>query len=370
LRKALHEIGDGGLSCFIIESGLFSNFHFPPMRVRPILVRQMGGDMPIATALTTLLGIKHPILLAPMDVISGSRLVSAVSEAGGFGILGGGYGDKAWLERESAVLERCSAPFGIGFITWSMAKQPHVLDTALDARPRAIMLSFGDPTPFAPRIKAAGARLICQVQTEDMAKQALDAGADILVAQGTEAGGHGASRSMIDIVPAVVDLAAGRVPVAAAGGIADGRGLAAMMMLGASGVMLGTRFYACLEADGAEEAKKRICAATGGDTIRSIIFDISRNNVWPAPFTGRCLVNDHARRWLGREVELLQNVAAVAADYAAAKTAGNFDVAAVIAGEAVGLIHDIPPAAVIVERISAEADQILSGKRNFLAAQV
>jgi nitronate monooxygenase len=324
--------------------------------------------MPITTGLTTLLGIKHPILLAPMDVISGSRLVSAVSEAGGFGILGGGYGEKAWLERETATLKRCSAPFGIGFITWSLAKQPHLLDLALDARPRAIMLSFGDPTPFAPRIRAAGARLICQVQTEDMAMQALDAGADILVAQGTEAGGHGASRTVIDVVPAVVDLAAGRALVVAAGGIADGRGLAAMMVLGASGVLLGTRFYASLEADGAEEAKKRICAATSGNTVRSIIFDISRNNVWPAPFTGRCLINDHARRWMGREVELLQNVSAVAAEYAAAKAAGDFDIAAVIAGEGVGLIHDVPPAGVIVERISAEADQILAGKRNSLAA--
>jgi nitronate monooxygenase len=230
------------------------------------------------------------------------------------------------------------------------------------------MLSFGDPRPVAPRIKAAGARLICQVQTEDMARLALEAGADILVAQGTEAGGHGASRTTIDIVPAIVDLAAGRVPVVAAGGIGDGRGLAAMMMLGAAGVLLGTRFYASQECDGAEEAKQRICAATSGSTVRGIIFDLSRNNVWPAPFNGRCLVNDHSRRWTGREVELLQNVTAVAVDYAAAKAAGNFDVAAVIAGEAVGLIHDIPPAAEIVERIVAEADQIMLGRRNSSAA--
>jgi nitronate monooxygenase len=261
-------------------------------------------------------------------------------------------------------LKRCSAPFGIGFITWSMAKQPDVLDIALAAEPRAIMLSFGDPKPFAPRIKAAGALLICQVQTEDMAKQALDAGADILIAQGTEAGGHGASRTTLDIVPAIVDLAAGRVPVAAAGGIADGRGLAAMMMLGASGVLLGTRFYASIECDGPEEAKRRICAASSGNTVRSIIFDLSRDNVWPAPFNGRCLINDHARRWIGREVELLQNVKAVAAEYAAAKAAGNFEIAAVIAGEAVGLIHDIPKAEEIVERVTLEAEQILQGRRN------
>jgi nitronate monooxygenase len=327
--------------------------------------------MPISTSLTKLLGIQHPILSAPMDVIAGARLTAAVSAAGGFGILGGGYGDKAWLEQETAKLARLaggSSAFGVGFITWSLARRPELLDIALDARPRAIMLSFGDPQPFAPRIKAAGARLICQVQTEDMARVALDAGADILIAQGTEAGGHGASRTTIDLVPAIVDVAAGHLPVVAAGGIADGRGLAAMMMLGASGVLLGTRFYASQECDGAEEAKQRICAATSGNTVRGIVFDLSRNNVWPAPFTGRCLVNDHSRRWSGREVELLQNVTAVAADYAAAKAAGNFDVAAVIAGEAVGLIHDIPPAAEIVERIVSEADQIMLGRRNSSAA--
>ena len=207
--------------------------------------------MPISTPLTARLGIQHPILSAPMDFIAGARLTKAVSAAGGFGILGGGYGDKAWLEQETAKLADASDPFGIGFITWSLAKQPALLDIALEAGPRAIMLSFGDPKPFAPRIKSSGALLICQVQDEAMARQALDAGADILIAQGTEAGGHGASRTTIDIVPAIVDLAAGRVPVAAAGGIGDGRGLAAMMMLGASGVLLGTRFYASQECDGA-----------------------------------------------------------------------------------------------------------------------
>ena len=324
--------------------------------------------MPISTSLTARLGIQHPILSAPMDVIAGARLTAAVSAAGGFGILGGGYGDEAWLRQEVAKLADVQNAFGIGFITWSLAKQPALLDIALQARPRAIMLSFGDPAPFAPRIKSSGALLICQVQTEDMARQALEAGADILIAQGTEAGGHGASRTTLDIVPAIVDLAAGQVPVAAAGGIGDGRGLAAMLMLGASGVLLGTRFYASQECDGPEEAKRRICAASNGNSVRGIIFDLSRNNVWPAPFTGRCLINDHARRWIGREVELMQNVRTVAAEYAAARAAGNFDIAAVIAGEAVGLIHDIPPAGEIVERIVTEAQQILNGRRNSSAA--
>jgi nitronate monooxygenase len=324
--------------------------------------------MPIATPLTALLGITHPIMLAPMDTIAGARLVRAVSEAGGFGLLGGGYGDRVRLETETAKLRDFSGPFGIGFITWSLAKQPELLDIALAARPRAVMLSFGDPAPFAPRIRKSDALLICQVQSEDMAKQALDVGADILIAQGTEAGGHGASRTTLDIVPAVIDLAAGRVPVIAAGGIADGRGLAAMLMLGASGVLIGTRFYASIEADGADEAKRRIVAAGAGDTVRGVVPDWSRNLLWPAPFTGRTLINDHIGRWTGREVELLQNATAVSAEYFAARAAGNFDIAAVFAGESVGLIHDIPPAAEIVERIASEAEQLLLGRSNSVAA--
>ncbi len=320
--------------------------------------------MSLRTPLTAKLGIVHPILSAPMDLVADARLVRAVSGAGGFGILGGGYGNRSWLAQETAKLQGLPAPFGIGFITWSLARQPELLDIALAVRPVAIMLSFGDPKPFAPAIKAAGALLICQVQDEAMAEQAIAAGADILIAQGTEAGGHGAARTTLDIVPAMVDLAAGRLPVAAAGGLADGRGLAAMLALGADGVLLGTRFYASQEAHGADEAKQRICAARSGETVRGIIFDLSRNNVWPAPFTGRCLINDHARRWMGREVELLQQVDSVSAEYAKARADGDFDIAAVIAGEAVGLIHDVPPAADIVERIAVEAERILHGRRN------
>lgn len=333
-----------------------------------VAVQIKGMDMSIDTPLTGLLGIRHPILLAPMAAVAGARLTKAVTAAGGFGILGGGYGDKAWLEAETAKLMEFSGPFGIGFITWSLAKRPELLDIALAANPRAIMLSFGDPKPFVPQIRKAGALLICQVQNEEIATQALDAGADLLVAQGTEAGGHGASRTTLDIVPAIIDLAAGRVPVVAAGGIGDGRGLAAMMMLGAAGVLLGTRFYASVEADGAEEAKKLICAATSGSTARGVVFDLSRNIFWPAPFTGRSLINDHFRRWAGREVELLQNMDAVMSDYAAARAAGNFDVAVVFAGESVGLIHDIPPAAEIVNRIVTEAEQIVLGRRNFVTS--
>jgi nitronate monooxygenase len=315
--------------------------------------------MSLTTPLTQLLAIEHPILLAPMDLIADANLTAAVSAAGGLGILGAGYGEPQWLAAQLDLLETSRQRFGVGFITWSLAKQPQLLELALERRPAAVMLSFGDPSDFIDRIKSAGAMAICQVQSLASAKEALAAGADMLVAQGTEAGGHGGSRGLVTLVPEIVDATGGATPVVAAGGIADGRGLAAALMLGACGVLVGTRFYATEEAAGARAAKERICAATGDDTARSIVFDISRQRVWPAPFTGRCIRNAHARRWLGREVELLQRVDEVAVTYAAARDAGDFDVAAVIAGEASGLVTSVSSAATVVKRIAAEAEALL-----------
>ncbi len=166
--------------------------------------------MVISTRLTEQLGVKHPIMLAPMDLIADARLATAVSRAGGFGMIGGGYGEEAWLKTQlDGVGEE---RVGVGFITWSLAKNPRLLDLALERRPPAIMLSFGDVRPFAGNIKQAGASLICQVQTLGHAREAIASGADILVAQGAEAGGHGVSRGALPLVPAVVDLAAPRRP--------------------------------------------------------------------------------------------------------------------------------------------------------------
>jgi nitronate monooxygenase len=327
--------------------------------------------MKLETPVTHLLGVEAPILLAPMDVVADARLALAVLDAGAYAFLGGGYGERAWLEQELARLAPAARergrPFGVGFITWSLAKRPEVLDLALSHGPSAIFLSFGDPAEFAPRIHAAGAKLVCQVQTEAMARAALDAGADVLVAQGAEAGGHGSNRGTLALVPAVVDLAGSRVPVVAAGGIADGRGLAAALMLGAGGACVGTRFYATQEASGATEAKRRIVAASGDDSLRSIVFDISRGNVWPAPFTGRCLYNDHLRRWAGRELELLREPSE-GSRYAAARTGGDFDVAAVIAGESSGLIRDVPSAANVVHAMVRDAATLLARGAATLAA--
>ena len=312
--------------------------------------------MPFQNRVTQCLNIEHPVLLAPMDLVSGGRLAASVSQAGGLGLLGGGYGDGAWLDQEWA--RAGNARIGCGFITWSLARQPGLLDRVLAHQPAAVMLSFGDPRPFGAQVRSAGTRLICQVQTVQQAREAVEAGADIIVAQGTEAGGHGQALPLFTLLPQVVD-ACPDVPVVAAGGIADGRGFAAALMLGAEGVLMGTRFYASQESDAPAAARQLVVAAQSGQTVRSTVFDIARQTSWPEPYTGRVLRNRLADTWVGREAELAANADTVARDYAAARARGDFDIAAVIAGEAAGLIHDIPPAGEIVARVIAEAEAVI-----------
>jgi nitronate monooxygenase len=137
----------------------------------------------ISSRLTKFFDVEHPIILAPMTPAAGADLSAAVAAARGLGLLGGGYGDRSWFEAESAKITRNDV--GYGFITWSVAQQPDLLEFAIEHHPRAIMLSFADPAPFAPRIKQARVPLICQV---DQARRATDVGADVVIAQGTEAG--------------------------------------------------------------------------------------------------------------------------------------------------------------------------------------
>ena len=164
----------------------------------------------LKTRLTEKLNIDVPILLAPMAFASGGALASAVTQAGGLGFIGGGYGDKDWLKQEFNAAG--NAVVGCGFITWSLADRPELLTQALDRSPKAIFLSFGNPKPFADQIKQAGALLICQVQTLQDAKHAIDTGADIIVAQGAEAGGHGEKRATFTLVPEGADYIARNAP--------------------------------------------------------------------------------------------------------------------------------------------------------------
>ncbi|MGN6099137.1 MAG: NAD(P)H-dependent flavin oxidoreductase [Bosea sp. (in: a-proteobacteria)] len=322
----------------------------------------------LATRLTERLGIAHPILSAPMALAGGGALAAAVTRAGGLGLIGGGYGDADWLEQQFTAAGNTQV--GCGFITWSMARKPELLTQALAHEPSALMLSFADPRPFAAEIAAAGVPLICQCQTLDHVRQAFEAGAAIIVAQGTEAGGHGASRATLPFVPEAADLIARESPdtlLLAAGGIADGRGLAAALMLGADGVLVGTRLWASREALVHERHHAAAVAATGDGTVRSSLPDIARQLDWPKPFDIRVANNAFIAAWAGREQDLKAAIAAEAPAYREAFAAGDPEKAAVIFGEAAGLIADIPSAGEIVERMVSEAVAQLDGARRFLA---
>jgi len=320
--------------------------------------------MAIRTALTELLGSTHPIVLAPMGGVAGGRLAAAVTAAGGFGIIGGGYGDaragyggEAWMEQEFRAAG--NARIGVGYITWSLAKFPQLLDQALARKPAAFVLSFGEETMFADKIKQSGAKLICQTQDVAGAKRAAAAGADIIVAQGSEAGGHGkTTRSTFALVPAVVDAVA-PIPVVAAGGVADGRGLAAALMLGAAGVMIGTRFWATEEALGSANAKSLLVSAKGDDTLRTRVFDIIRELDWPPEYSGRAIANDFSARWHGRDGDLEKAIGAERDRYWAAAKAGDTSTAVVFAGEGLDLIREVKPAGDIVREIAEDAERRL-----------
>lgn len=291
-----------------------------------------------------------------MAFAGGGKLAAAVSRSGGLGLIGGGYGDPAWLEEQFTAAG--GDPVGVGFITWSLRKSPSLLTDVLKHRPLAVMLSFGDPMPFVAEIRAAGARLICQCQDMAHVMDAVDVGADAVVAQGAEAGGHGALRGAITFVPEAADYLRTNAPntlLLAAGGIADGRGLAAALMLGADGVLVGTRFWASREALVGARHHQAIVETDGDGTLRTRVADIARQIPWPRGFTARIRRNAFTDRWHGREDELEKNVSVEGPRYRTAFAEGDPENTGVWFGEAAGLIHSIEPAAAIVERISADA---------------
>ncbi|MBX3654926.1 MAG: nitronate monooxygenase [Ramlibacter sp.] len=312
--------------------------------------------------------LSTPIALAPMALASGGALAAACAQAGALGLVGGGYGDLAWTQREYtlALPAATTGRIGCGFITWKLDEDASALDWVLQHRPRAVMLSFGDPRPYASRIAAAGSSLICQIQRLEQAAQAVEAGADVIVAQGGEAGGHGMdalnARAVITLVPELADWLARHAPetlLLAAGGVADGRTLAAARVLGADGALVGSRLWATQESLAPEGAKAQAVRASGDGTARSAVFDVLRRKNWPAPYDFRALRNDLHRQWESRIDALRAAPDAARAEYDAGVKAGDFSRAHATVGEATGLIQDLPPAAQVIARMTAQAREVL-----------
>ena len=314
----------------------------------------------LETRLCELFGIEHPVLNAPMGGGDApARLAAAVSEAGGLGLIGGTtVGGVEWLvDQIRLARELTDRPFGVGFIS-HMPNAAELMAAALDEGVRIVAHSFADPAPFVGAAHDAGALVMCQVRTVDAARHAAACGVDVVTAQGTEAGGHTGLISTLPLVPRVVDAVA-PVPVVAAGGIADGRGVAAALMLGADAVWIGTRFLATHESGVSDAYKARVVEATGDDTVLTDLFDLALGMPWPEGVSGRALRNDFFDRWHGRDDALLEWAGEHRAEYRGIEGEEAIAERAVWAGEAASFVTTRESAGAVVRALVADAAAVV-----------
>ncbi len=319
--------------------------------------------MTLHTPICRLLNIDVPVFNGAMTPQAGGLLARAVSEAGGFGMLGLAESESTQSIREQIALVRSrgNATFGIGLVHWMVERRPELFELALEAQPRLVCVSFGDPRPFVERLHERGILAAAQVQSRAWAQRALDAGVDILIAQGTEAGGHTGAVGTLPLLQIVLDMT--DKPVLAAGGIVTGRGLAAVLAAGAAGAWIGTPFLLASESRTTPAAQQRIAASDETQTVRTQVYDRLQHSGWTAEFAGRALRNAFVDRWDEHEDELLENRDAVQT-YERAKAAGDYATAQVYAGQSVGLLQDVRPAKAIIQEIEASAVACLRAARD------
>jgi NAD(P)H-dependent flavin oxidoreductase YrpB (nitropropane dioxygenase family) len=321
------------------------------------------GEVMIRTPVCDLFQIDYPIALGGMGSVYAPELVAAVSGAGGLGAMGCHYLTPEQVHAGTAAIrELTNRPFALNFLLFDIEEDSFA--SALALRPSVI--AFAWPTPeqdvkrYVDRAHAAGCKVTFMAGGVPEARKAAQAGADVIIAQGTEGGGHVGWQTTMTLMPMVVDAVA-PIPVLAAGGIADGRGLAAAIMLGADGVLLGTRFLASRESSLHPNFKQAILESDGHDTLLSEIPDIAAGLVWPGAMS-RSRRNRFIERWAGREWVLRQRRAEAKTALQTARKSGDVDEAVLSMGQDAGLIHDIAPAAEIVSRIAEEAERILTDR--------
>ncbi|MCZ2859039.1 NAD(P)H-dependent flavin oxidoreductase [Blastococcus sp. VKM Ac-2987] len=311
----------------------------------------------ITTALTRLLDLAAPVIGAPMAGVAGGELAAAVSRAGGLGMIGvGGPTTPAFLAEQCAVPTEQHLPFGVGLMAWALPDRPELLEAAIATRPALVSVSFGDPAPFVPVLHEAGITVAAQVNTVADVHRAVAAGVDVVVAQGSEAGGHTGQRATLPLLQEVLALT--DRPVVAAGGIATGGGVAAALAAGAAGVWIGTPLLSCPEALNSPAARARVRATAGEDTVLTRAFDVAQRLAWPERWPGRALVNDFTRAWHGREDELARDDAAAQRVVDARRT-DDVENAPLYAGESVGLVTEERSATDVVRDLTAGAEQAL-----------
>lgn len=311
----------------------------------------------IRTSLTRWFDLDTPVIGAPMAGISGGLLARAVSAGGGLGMIGiGPAATPRFVAEQCAIPADAEAPFGVGLMNWVLDRHPELLDAAVAAGPALVSVSFGDPAPYVGRLHDAGIAVATQVNTTADIERAHEAAVDVIVAQGTEAGGHTGRRSLLPLLQEALTLT--DRPVVAAGGIATGGGMAAALAAGAAGVWVGTPFLTCPEGLNTPAARARVRAAGGDDTVLTRAFDVAQGLPWPPRWPGRALVNDFSRTWHGREEELSRNAAAAQRVVDARRT-DDLQQAPVYAGESVGLVTGERSATDVVRQLTADAEKAL-----------
>jgi NAD(P)H-dependent flavin oxidoreductase YrpB (nitropropane dioxygenase family) len=317
----------------------------------------------IRTPVCDLLGIDLPIFLGGMGSVYSPPLVAAVSNVGGLGAMGCHSLNADQVRAGTALIRKqTDKPFGLNYLIFDLVEESFA--AALTLKPA--VMAFAWPRPeqdirsYIGRAHDAGCKVTFMAGGVPEAKRAAQCGADVIVAQGTEGGGHVGWQATMALVPMIVDAVA-PVPVLAAGGIADGRGLAAALALGAEGVLLGTRFLASDESPLHANFKQAIVDSDGHDTLLSELPDVAAGKVWPGAMS-RSRRNRFIERWVGRDWALRQRQAEALAQIRAAREVGDAEEAPLSMGQDAGLIHDVAPAGDIVRRIADEAELILTGR--------
>ncbi len=296
-------------------------------------------------------GVSVPVLNAPMGGAAGGELAAAVSAAGGLGMIGvTGSSEAAWILEQRRVASAGDRPYGIGLTAWSLADRPHLLDSVLDEAqrlPALVSLSYGAYEPHVDRLHDAGVAVTTQAGTVADARQAVDAGVDLVVARGGEGGGHG--RNLVATLPLLqAVLEEVPVPVVAAGGVATARGLAAVLAAGAAGAWVGTAFLTCAESMFPDDMVRRLAEADETSTRYAHVFDQASQAGWPTDIGGRALRNEFLDTWFGREEEIDEDARE---RFRAAPGRRDLSTIPVYAGQGVGLLdgHRRPAADVVAE---------------------
>jgi nitronate monooxygenase len=316
----------------------------------------------LSTYVTEHWGLRYPILGAPMAYSGRGRLANAISNAGGLGMLGIGSRDSLeYIEQESAVArgDESGTKFGIGLMAWALETRPELLDAAIAQKPFLLSISFGSIRPYVEKAHRAGIHVATQVSTRSAAVAASEAGADLIVAQGTEAGGHTGSVGTLPLLQIVLDSV--ETPVAAAGGIAAPTGVAAVLAAGAAAAWVGTAFLLSLEADLTDEARRRLSDADETQTIHTHVFDRVNQLAWPPEFPGRALRNGFAERWHGHEDELVSNPDEVAR-FRRGADAKDYEMTSIYAGQSVAMLFEQKPARDIIQHLGDGAERLLRGR--------